>query len=710
MTEQRQLHVTMPRPNEAELLLQNFSGNEELGRLFQYELDLVSSANAIPFDQIVGQDAVVTLTLPDVGDRYFHGIVSRFSQVAGAGPYFHYQATVVPRLWLLTRRVNCRIFQKADYPTIADVIFGVLQENNIEFEKHLDLSLYREWEYCVQYRESDFNFISRLMEQEGIYYYFKHEEDKHTLILCDAPSKHDAVPEYEQIPYNSDTVSGSTEQISEWIMEKELQTADYRLGDFDFQNPQPLVEGSTNEAPIVADGSEIFDYPGEFTDEFASEYQDHTQHGEQYARIRIQELRAQAEVFRGRGDARGLTTGYVFELQESPRTDQNIRYLVTSAHYQITTGEYETGTDSEEGETTFQCSFTALDAEVQYRPLRATPKPMIRGPQTALVAGASEIDVDRYGRVVVQFHWDREGQSDENASCRVRVVQNWAGARWGGVIIPRKGQEVVVEFLEGDPDRPIITGSVYNEDHMPPYDLPGNKTQLGIKSRSSPEGADSNYNEIRFEEKKGEEELVIHAERNESVSVEADRSVSVGHDDSVDVGNDRTLHVTANDTYNVDGNRDKHVIGKEKAFIDARQEYYIQGGRVMQVSSGGETYTVFGGREKTVHVREKATINGPKEETVDGNKDTIVTGSYQVTVNSLYHEFVKDHVLGAETSDETLDKTKTITATSKIEFTVGGSSITIDASKVEMKMGGNSVMINAGGITITGKPKVDINP
>ncbi len=710
MTEPRELHVSIDGADDAGLVIQTFAGSEQMSQMFQYELELVSTKRDVAFDQIVGKGCTVTFDLPEDRQRFFHGIISRFSQTPGAGAYSRYQAVVVPKLWLMTQKSNCRIFQKTDYPTIADVIFGLLDENEIAYESHLDTSLYRPWEYIVQYRETDFGFISRLMEQEGMYYYFRHEDGNHTLVLCDSPSRHDAFEGYAEIPYGTGEATGPMEQITEWRIEKQVQPAGYRMGDFDFKNPQPSLQSSPNESDFTQEEHELFEYPGEFTDEQTADFVDHASHGERYAQARIQEIRAQSETFRGTGDARGLCTGCKFTLTEDFRGETGNEYLVTSADYRIETGEYEAGAEGSGEETTFSCSFSAIDAALQYRPPRVTPKPMIRGPQTAVIVGNDEIDVDRYGRVKVQFHWDREGQSDRDSSCWVRVSQAWAGARWGAMFLPRQGQEVIVEFLEGDPDRPIITGRVYNERNMPPYELPANKTQSGVKTRSSPNGGEGNFNEIRFEDKKGSEELVIHAEKNESVCVEANRSVSVGHDDSVDVGNDRTLHVAANETYNVDGNRDKHVIGKEKAFIDARQEYYIQGGRVMQVSSGGETYTVYGGRTKTIHVRETATINGPKEETVDGNKDTIVTGSYQVTVNALYHEFVKDHVLGAETSDETLDKTKTITATNKIEFKVGGNSIVIDASKVELKSGGNSIVINASGITQTGAPMINLNP
>lgn len=491
MSDNRHVSVTPPSSVDAEIFLRSFYGEDRLSHPFRYELDLLSPTCNIAFDDMMGQDKSITvqLSLPNDETRYFNGHVARLIQTGGVGSLFHYRATVLPKLWFMTRKANCRIFQKSDCPTILDVVLLVLEENAIEIENRLDTARYRPWEYCVQYRESDFSFISRIMEQHGIYYYFEHTAEGHTMILCDSPARHEPFPNYQvrdnlavgDIPYGSGQQGGELDQIDDWIIDKEMQTETIALGDFDFKNPVPVNVQSRNEGDFADAGTEIYDYPGEFTDPYTDAYADHSSHGENYAQARVQQLRAEAEIFRGRGDARGIGPGYKFKLIGNTRGDEDIEYLAVSATYQIDAGAFEAGESSGGADTAFLCDFTAIDASVQYRPPRITAKPIVQGPQTAVVVGDEDIDVDQYGRVHVQFHWDRVGQQNRDSSCWVRVSQAWAGAEWGSMHIPHAGHEVIVEFLEGDPDRPIITGRVYNAQNMPPESLPGNKTHSSIR-------------------------------------------------------------------------------------------------------------------------------------------------------------------------------------------------------------------------------------
>ena len=541
------------------LLLQRMEGREELGRLFAYELHLVSENPNLPLEQLLGKPMSLSLELPSGSRRFFHGIVARCSQVAGHGQFAGYQATLRPWPWLLTRTSDCRIFQNQSVPEIIKQVFRDLGFS--DFEDALTRP-YREWEYCVQYRETSFDFISRLMEQEGIYYWFRHEQKRHILVLSDAYGAHRSPGGYASVPYYPPTLGHrERDHFFDWQMAREVQPGSLTLNDYDFQRPGARLEVRSNIArPHAAADYPLYDYPGEYVQ---------SQDGEQYARTRIEALQARYERVRLRGRARGLGSGHLFKLSGYPREDQNREYLVVGAEYRVVQEFYETGGGGVGAQ--FESELDCIDAGQAYRPLPTTPLPIVRGPQTAVVVGpkGEEIWTDQYGRVKVHFHWDRHDQSNENSSCWMRVSQAWAGKNWGSIQIPRIGQEVIVSFLEGDPDRPIITGRVYNAEQTVPYELPANATQSGMKSRSSKGGTPANFNEIRMEDKKGAEQLYIHAERNQdnlvendaSLSVGHDRNKSIGHDELARIGNNRTRAVKLNDTLLVGGAKSDSVTG-----------------------------------------------------------------------------------------------------------------------------------------------------
>ena len=541
------------------LLLQRMEGREELGRLFAYELHLVSENPNLPLEQLLGKPMSLSLELPGGSRRFFHGIVARCSQVAGHGQFAGYQAILRPWPWLLTRTSDCRIFQNQSVPEIIKQVFRDLGFS--DFEDALTRP-YREWEYCVQYRETSFDFISRLMEQEGIYYWFRHEQSRHILVLSDAYGAHQSPPNYASVPYYPPTLEQrERDHFYDWHMAREVQSGSLSLNDYDFQRPGARLEVRSNIARSHAAADyPLYDYPGEYVQ---------SQDGEQYARTRIEALQARYERVRLRGRARGLGSGHLFKLSGYPREDQNREYLVVGADYRVVQELYETGGGGVGAQ--FESELDCIDAGQAYRPLPTTPLPIVRGPQTAVVVGpkGEEIWTDQYGRVKVHFHWDRHDQSNENSSCWMRVSQAWAGKNWGSIQIPRIGQEVIVSFLEGDPDRPIITGRVYNAEQTVPYELPANATQSGTKSRSSKGGTPANFNEIRMEDKKGAEQLYIHAERNQdnlvendaSLSVGHDRNKSIGHDELARIGNNRTRAVKLNDTLLVGGAKSDSVTG-----------------------------------------------------------------------------------------------------------------------------------------------------
>ena len=600
------------------LLFYSMAASEALGRLFEYDITLLSSKSDIKPEDLLGKNVTVKLELPDGSDRFFDAYVTRFGLTGGIGRYFRYQLTGRPWAWLMTRTADCRIFQNKSVPDIVKEIFN--KYGSAKFDDKLT-GEYRPWEYCVQYRETDFNFVSRLLEQEGIYYYFKHEDGKHTLVLADSSDAHKAVSGFEQftfLPQAAGTPRVKDEVVEEWFVTKQIQPGVYVVDDYDFERPSVKLEATFKDARQHAEAKgEVYDFPGEYI--VKSE-------GEHIVQTRLEELLAQHELCEGSGTTRSLCTGSLFKLARHPRADQNREYLVTGAQYRLQFEGYE-GLDDTGGD--YRCSFTAMSSQVPFRPARSTPKPIVQGPQTGVVVGPSgdEIYTDKYGRVKVKFHWDRRGKKDENASCWMRVSHPWAGSNWGAIHIPRIGQEVIVDFLEGDPDCPIITGRVYNAEQMPPWELPGNKTQSGILTRSTLNGASANANAIRFEDKKGSEQLWIHAEKNQDIEVENDetlwvahdRKKTIDHDETTLVKHDRTETVGNNETITISVNRTESVGSNETITIGANRTETV---------GANETITIGANRTITVASSERATVALQRTHAV-GVNETIAIGAAQ---------------------------------------------------------------------------------
>ncbi|MDF2640766.1 MAG: type secretion protein ImpA [Pseudomonas sp.] len=569
----RLAQVTSPLGPDV-LLLKDMSGGDELGRLFNYDLHLTSSDGAIDLNQLLGKPMALSLQLGSGGLRHFHGIVARCSQNVERGQFASYQVTLRPWLWLLTRTSDCRIFQHQTIPQIIKQVFRDLGFS--DFEDALSRP-YREWEYCVQYRESSFDFVSRLMEQEGIYYFFRHEKDRHVLVLADAYGAHQPVPGYESVPYfPPDGQHRERDHINDWRLAQEVQPGSLELNDYDFQRPGARIEvRSAMPRPHTAGEYPLYDYPGTYVQ---------SEDGEHYARTRLEALQSLHERVELSGNARGLGAGDLFSLSGFGRQDQNREYLIVSARYYVAQESLESGADA--GGAQFECGLTCIDAQQSFRPLASTSRPVVKGPQTALVVGPSgeEIWTDQFGRVKVHFYWDRHDQSNENSSCWIRVSQAWAGKNWGSMQIPRIGQEVIVSFLEGDPDRPIITGRVYNAEQTVPYDLPANATQSGMKSRSSKGGTPANFNEIRMEDKKGAEQLYIHAERNQDIVVEADESHLVGNDRVKSIGHDETVLI-GNNRVRIVKQEDVLAVGTSKT-DSISQSYVIEVGENLRLVCG----------------------------------------------------------------------------------------------------------------------------
>jgi type VI secretion system secreted protein VgrG len=504
----RQASISTPLGDD-KLLLRRFSGREQLGRMFRYELELLSTDPDIKLSDLLGHPVTVSMTMPDDGTRYFHGFVTSFALIGHSGRFHVYSATVEPWLWFLTRTADSRIFpEKNGQDKVPQIIMGIFREHGFsDFEDKLQRS-YKPREHCVQYRETDFNFVMRLMEDEGIYFWFKHEDGKHTMMLCDDYGSHEAIEGYEEVPCHLGADRRDIEYLDSWSVRESVQAGMVALNDHDFMRPNADLQVKSKVARDheFAD-FEVYDYPGEYVDPADGEAGDKAGNDdlksafEQVAKTRIEELHTQFESAEGGGNVKGLYAGGLFSMMDHPRDDQNREYLIVFAQFELEGDSY--GSEGGGGGQEFSCGLTAIDATTPFRSQRLTPKPTIQGIQTATVVGPSseKIHTDKYGRVKLQFPWDRYGESDENSSCWVRVSQARAGKNWGEMHLPHIGQEVVVSFLEGDPDRPLVIGRVYNEDHMPPKTLPDEKHVSIIR--------DDFGNQLIFDGTPGEEHIAL---------------------------------------------------------------------------------------------------------------------------------------------------------------------------------------------------------
>jgi len=661
-----------------QLMIKDATVREELGRMSVMDLDLLSPDENLALDDLLGRGFSVELVLDGDKSRFFHGIVAECSQIGRLGRYARYSAKVVPWLWFLTRTSDCRIFQQKSVP---DIIKSVFREHGTsDFEDSLSGS-YSPRDYCVQYMETDFDFVSRLMEEEGIYYFFKHEQDKDTLVMCDGAGAHSATPGCESVSYYppSENVKRAEDTIDHWLLSHSMQSGKLTHTDFDFIKPRTSLLAQHAAAGTYPKGdAEVFAYPGGYLV---------VGDGSKYAQRRLEALQQQHERAVGSGNVRALAVGALFTLENYPRDDQNREYLVVSSIHHFGGMDFESGVSHASADVTV--TFEAIPSKQPYRSLSTTRRARVAGPQTAIVVGKAgeEIYTDKYGRVKVQFHWDRVGKRDENSSCWVRVSQAWAGKNWGSIHIPRIGQEVIVSFLEGDPDRPIITGRVYNAAEMPPYDLPANQTQSGIKSRSSKGGSPANFNEIRFEDKMGSEMLTIHAEKDQDISVENDESHSVGHDRTKTIAHDETTKVGNNRTETV-GNNEQITIGVNRTEkVGSNETITIGSNRTISVGKN-ESATVALMRTHTVGINEAITVGAAQEITV-GAAQTISVGAVQaVTVGA--NQTVN---VGANQT-VSIGANRSVTAGSKQTVSVGAAaSMSVGADEARSVTGGRTTSI-----------------
>ncbi|GAB4273786.1 MAG: type VI secretion system spike protein VgrG1b [Methylomicrobium sp.] len=581
MAQNRVVTVISPLSSD-ELLFRKMSGHEAMGRLFEFEIELLRPDihGSVDIARVLGEDMSVKVTGDDGTVRFFSGAVAEFKHIGVKERHYCYRAVLRPWLWFLTLTNDCKIFQDKNIPDIIREVFADYSFADVEYQLS---ETYETLEYCVQYRESDFNFVSRLMEHAGIFYYFKHREGKHTLVLTDSGNAYHTVSGYDSIPYfpPENTERRERDHIYQWLAEHRVSTGKYELNDFDFEAPSDdLTAKSQVSRPYSQSDFEVYDYPGKYKQ---------ANIGSVLTGKRIEEIHSKYSTIQAAGDALALQPGLEFQLKDFYFREENAKHYIVAADYQVSGEDYETSGGAPGHQ--FICCFVAVNSKQAYRSERLTPKPVIAGTQTAIVVGKSgeEIWTDKYGRVKVQFHWDRIGKNDEKSSCWIRVSFPMAGKQWGWISLPRIGQEVVVSFLEGDPDRPLITGRVYNAEQMPPYALPDNQTQSGIKTRSSKDGSADNFNELRFEDKKGQEEIYLHAEKDFNCVIENNETRKIGldkkdkGDQTVEIQNHRTV------TLNEGNDKLKVKMGNRKIEID-------QGNHDLVVSTGNHSIKVDTGK------------------------------------------------------------------------------------------------------------------
>ena len=549
--EKRLISIDTPLGKDA-LLLQSFSAQEGISQLFHFSADFLSENHSISFKDIVGKRVAISLHHGGDDQRYWNGFVSRFAFVGGDNRYSHYRAEIVPWLWFLTRTADCQIFQQK---TIPEIVKKVFQDHGFQDFQDRTQASYDQREYVVQYRETAFNFVSRLMEEYGIYYFFEHDKNSHKLIFSDNPQTHKNCPVQHKVRFNytPGAVVLHEDVVESWGAEQQLRPGKYALTDYNFQTPNTSLMANVSTVAEIGGNTnyEIYDYPGIHTKKAE---------GDKLTKIRMQEEEAWHHLITGSGNVRSFASGYKFHLDSHSRQDMNGDFVLTEVTHSTSVGDSYAGSNGASQET-YTNHFTCIPSSVPFRPQRLTPKPVVQGVQTAVVVGPAgeEIYPDKYGRVKVQFFWDRLGKKNENSSCWVRVSQPWAGKNWGAISIPRIGQEVIVEFLEGDPDRPIVTGRVYNDDQMPTYPLPDHKTRTTFMSRSTKGGGSANYNELRFEDKKGSEQIFINAEKDMDHRVENDSREFIGNDRSLIVKHDQKEKVEGDLHAETAGNRNEKV-------------------------------------------------------------------------------------------------------------------------------------------------------
>lgn len=648
MPTQEQLVAISTPLGDDKLSLRKAKIQEALGEPFTIEVELVSDDENISLDDILGQNVTIRLETED-DSRFFNGIVTEFFQKENIAKNACYGAVIRPWFWLLTLSENCRIFQEKSYPEIIKKVFEDLGFS--DFEDKLS-STYNKQDYVVQFNESDFNFVSRIMEQEGIYYFFAHTNGKHTLVMADDSSVMTNLGQVPFIELEDESRHKDVVGIKRWENYRKVRTGGVGLTNFDFTLPSKNLDAITTD-PKTASLSSLqkFNFPGKYLERAK---------GSDYTKLLMQKENVSYDQKSAQGNNSKLYAGAQFELTDHHRDDQNTNYLITHFSCLLLADDY-IATSTNKNDQLFESQFTVVPDNVVYRPQITSTKPKMTGPQTATVVGKSgeEIWTDKYGRIKVLFHWDREAKADENSSCWIRVSQSWAGKGWGTMYIPRIGQEVLVDFIHGDPDNPIVIGSVYNGNTMPPYALPANATMSGVKTRSSKGGG--GFNEIRLEDKKGEEQIFVHAEKNQDIRVKNNQYETIGNEQHISITANRYKTIKENEHSTIEGDTLTSVTG------DVHNTY---GANLIQKTQATENYT----------------IGGDRNQEVGGSESLKVSSDIKLDAGSNYG----------------------IKSGKNIEIK-GGMNINLEAGMtINIKAGSSFISIGPAGIDISG-PMVNIN-
>ncbi len=671
MSSAREITVAIPAIGE-HVTFERMEGEEQVSALFAFELRLSAKTLEVKAADVLGTRATIAVKGPkDSEPRHFDGHVAEFGLAEIRDDFAFYRLLLRPALWFASLATDNRIFQNLSVPDIIDEVLRAYPD--VVLDKRLEGS-YPPRDYCVQFEESDLDFLQRLMEEEGIFYFFEHSQDGHVTVLADANAAMKPAPGAEEIAYEPDSPSAPREgdYLTGWVPRASVRIGGFAQTDYDFLKPSSdLMATASRPEGHAGDRREAYLYPGRHLD---------LGRGDRLAGIRLEEAQAAFERVAAEGTARPLGPGRSFTLAGFPREAENDRHLVLSARYRMWDDQVRAGQRAgQEGRDPlgYHVRLVCAPARIPFRPERRTPRRPMRGPQTAVVVGpaGAEIYTDEHARVKVQFFWDRKGRRDAHSSCFVRVSQAWAGAGWGFIQIPRIGQEVIVDFLDGDADRPIVTGRVYNAEQVPPYGLPGNATQSGWKSNSSPGGG--GWNELRFEDKAGAEEVYFQAQKDHNELIKNDETRRIGHDWIEDVGNDATQSI---------GNDRRESVGNDK---------FTTIGANRQVSIGvDDTEKVGGHRSLDVGATETIHVAASSTEAIDGAHSQTVGGVQTVTVKAAR----VDSVAATETRNVGAAQTNTIVGARGVTVLAGQNHAI--SSDDGWKVGGNRSTNVAGNETV----------
>ncbi|AUX34392.1 MULTISPECIES: type VI secretion system Vgr family protein [Sorangium] len=688
------MHLFQVDGLEHELRVTRFEGREGISELFHFDVLVASPEKDIAFTDVVGKPALLTFQIGEQ-PRFVHGVVASFEQGEEGKRLTAYHATIVPDVARLKHRRNSRIFQALTAP---EIIEKVLRAAGIPGEGYRFLlsGVYRAREYCVQYRESDFAFVSRLLEEEGICYYFEHGEGGHVLVFADSPSAHGPIAGEGTVVFRPQLGAlFQGEHVSRFRYVERVRSGKVTLRDYNFKKPGLSLE--SNAQADADDDLEVYDYPGDYDAPGA---------GSSLAKIRLEQLQTSRRTGSGESVCPRFVPGQTFTLAEHGRDAFNREYLLVSVHHHGHEPVVDAVTDSDV--PAYGNRFQVIPSDVPYRPPSVTPWPTIKGIQTAIVVGppGEEVYTDEHGRIKVQFHWDREGKKDGQSSCWIRVSQIWAGAAWGAVFLPRIGHEVVVDFLEGDPDRPLVVGSVYHGTNVPPYALPAEKTKSTLKSNSSTGGG--GFNELRFEDKKGSEEIFLHGQKDWNIAIEHDKKQWIGNDEMLDVARDRSKVVGNDQSEEIGGHKSIDVAKTHTETIGEDETLSVGGDRAVSVG-GDHTESVSGSQSIDVGKGQSASIGEDKSESVGGSSSESVAKGKSTSVDEGYTLTVgKDMTVTiGKSAKEDVKEKKTMIIGEKLAIQCGDATITIEKNGNVTVQGKKITVKGEGPVRVEGK-KLDV--